>query len=116
MITAAFLLAGVIIDVTLLHWAMITLTVIAITAAIRYHDVHVVMTTRTTRMIDVRRLTSVVGRQTLSSFTVCHHSRLEIRHIVRGHAIIISMSRRVYGPILCPGVWLWLPGLSLIHI
>jgi len=48
MITAALLLAGVIIDVSLLHWAMITLTVIAIaiTAAIRYHDVHVVMTTR----------------------------------------------------------------------
>ena len=45
MITAAFLLAGVIIDVSLLHWAMITLTVIA-AAAIRYHDVHVVMTTR----------------------------------------------------------------------
>jgi len=43
MITAAFLLAGVIIDVTLLHWATITVTVIAITAAIRYHDVHVVM-------------------------------------------------------------------------
>jgi len=35
MITAAFLLAGVIIDVTLLHWAMITVTVIAITVAIR---------------------------------------------------------------------------------
>jgi len=33
MITAALLLAGVIIDVTLLHWAMIT--VIAITVAIR---------------------------------------------------------------------------------
>jgi len=103
MITAVFLLAGVIIDVTLPHWAMITLTsVIAITAAIRYHDVHVVMTT------------SVVGRQTLSSFTVCRHSRLEIRHIVRGHAIMISMSRRVYGPILCPGIWLWLPGYSCL--
>ena len=43
MITAALLLAGVIIDVTLLHWAMITVTVIAIMAAIRYHDVHVVI-------------------------------------------------------------------------
>ena len=46
MITAALLLAGVIIDVTLLHWAMITVTVIAITAAIRYHNVHVVMMMR----------------------------------------------------------------------
>ena len=46
MITAALLLAGVITDVSLLHWAMITVTVIAITAAIRYHDVHVVMTVR----------------------------------------------------------------------
>ena len=45
MITAALLLAGVIIDVSLLHWG-ISVTVIAITAAIRYHDVHVVMTTR----------------------------------------------------------------------
>ena len=44
MITAALLLAGVIIDVSLLHWAMITVTVIAITAAICYHGVHVVMT------------------------------------------------------------------------
>jgi len=44
MITAALLLAGVIIDVSLLHWAMIMVTVIAITAAIRYHGVHVVMT------------------------------------------------------------------------
>jgi len=35
MITAAFLLAGVIIDVSLLHWAMITVTVITITTAIR---------------------------------------------------------------------------------
>jgi len=40
MITAAVLLAGMIIDVSLLHWAMITVTVIAITVAIRYHDVH----------------------------------------------------------------------------
>jgi len=44
MITAALLLAGVIIDVSLLHWAMITVTVIAITAAIRYHGVYVIMT------------------------------------------------------------------------
>ena len=44
--TAAFLLAGVIIDVTLLHWAMITVTVIAITVAIGYHNVHVVMMMR----------------------------------------------------------------------
>jgi len=34
MIMAAFLLAGMIIDVTLLHLAMITVTVITITAAI----------------------------------------------------------------------------------
>jgi len=46
MITAALLLAGVIIDVSLPHWAMITVIVIAITAAIRYHDVHVVVTIR----------------------------------------------------------------------
>jgi len=46
MITAALLLAGVIIDVSLLHWAIITVTVIAITAAICYHDVHVVVTMR----------------------------------------------------------------------
>jgi len=46
MITAALLLAGVIIDVNLLHWAIITVTVIAITAAICYHDVHVVVTMR----------------------------------------------------------------------
>ena len=49
-------------------------------------------------------------RPTLSSFTVCRHSRLEIRHIVRGHAIMISMSRRVYlGPLSVPashyGYW-----------
>ena len=46
MITAALLLAGVITDVSLLHWAMITVIVIAIMAAIRYHDVHVVVTMR----------------------------------------------------------------------
>jgi len=35
MITAAFLLAGVIIDVTLLHWAMIT---VAIRLAMMYDE------------------------------------------------------------------------------
>jgi len=43
MITAAFLLAGVIIDVTLLHWAMImvtVVTVIAITAFIAWINSH----------------------------------------------------------------------------
>jgi len=40
MITAALLLARVIIDVTLGYDHGLTVTVIAITAAIRYHDVH----------------------------------------------------------------------------
>ena len=104
MITAALLLAGVIIDVSLLHWAIITVTVIAITAAICYHDVHVVVTMRMSfdvvvvstlssrrryNLVDSLRLlstssrrrrqttqtTSVVGRPTLSSFAVCRHSR-----------------------------------------
>jgi len=46
MITAALLLARVIIDVTLGYDHGLTVTVIAITAAIRYHDVHVAMTMR----------------------------------------------------------------------
>ena len=60
-------------------------------------------TTMTDDTYDVCRRTSVVGRPTLSSFTVCRHNRLEIRHIVRGHTITISMSRRVYlGPLSVP--------------
>jgi len=73
MITAALLLAGVIIDVSLLHWAMITVTIIAITAAIRYHDIHVVMTMRMSFDVVVvstlssRRRNNVVHSLRLSS-------------------------------------------------
>jgi len=64
MLTAALLLAGVIIDVSLLHWAIITVTVIAITAAICYHDVHVVVTMRMSFDVVSLRLSSGTSSST----------------------------------------------------
>ena len=132
MITAALLLAGVIIDVSLLHWAMITVTVIAITAAIRYHGVLVVMTiTRWGSYFDVvvvftlssRRRYNVVDSLRLSSATslsttmtddtddvrrwtsnvvVFHHSR-NPSYCMRPRDYDVHMSRRVcLGPLSVP--------------
>ena len=136
MITAALLLAGVIIDVSLLHWAMITVTVIAITAAIRYHGVHVVMTMTRGSHFDVvvvltlssRRRYNVVDSLCLSSATssstmmtddtddvrrwtsnvvVFRHSR-NPSYCMRPRDYDVHMSRRVSRTTLCPSVRLWL--------
>ena len=102
MITAAFLLAGVIIDVTLLHWAMITLTVIAITAAIRYHDVHVVMTTRgchfdlvVVSTLSSRRRYNVVDSLRLSSGTSSTTTMTDVRRCRLSLSVVIVDSKSV---------------------
>ena len=137
MITAALLLAGVIIDVSLLHWAMITVTVIAITAAIRYHGVHVVMTMtrwgshfdvvvvltlssrRRYNVVDSLRLSSATSSSTTmtddtddvrrwtSNVVVFRHSR-NPSYCMRPRDYDVHMSRRVSWTTLCPGVRLWL--------